>query len=307
MQPNNPGSDQPTEDQPQNGSSMNRTIQPLSSEDDIRKAVEATRIVPPTSNQTVNQTDVTTPANSLEPTNTYEPSTLITEPLHRPPQATQPQFHVTSPQSPPQNKKGGKAIYIVVGLIIVAALAIGAYFFLFSNKIGVSDLVQETVQQTTYLRPKQWHPVGADVGGWGDLKAENGKSSASVLVKESQQASPLAGASDAIYEQLRTQLVNQAPAAAVEAALKNSSEVCKTDMAFKAETDTKKTKTAIGLITMIGSCTRKDGEFTLKIHIVAGISDGQIRVIALGARNVDWDKNSEAFQAILDSVGQANI
>jgi flagellar basal body-associated protein FliL len=305
MQPNNPDSDQPTEDQPQNGSSMNRTIQPLSSEDDIRKAVEAARAEQPAPNPTGRQADASTTAGNVEPTNTYEQSTLITEPIRQPPQPVRPQFQAASPQSSPQNKKSSKAIFIVVGLIIAAALAIGAYFFLFSSKIVVSDLVQETVQQTTYLRPKQWSPLGSEKG-FGDLKGKNGKSSAVVSVKESSQASPLVGASDAMYDQLRTQLVNQASVTAIESAFRDNGEICKTGIKFKAEPDTKKTKTAIGLMTMIGSCTREDGGFTLKIHAVAGISDGQIRVIALGARNVDWDKNSEAFQAILDSVGQAN-
>lgn len=305
MQPNNPDPGQPTENQPQNGSSMNRTIQPLSSEEDIRKAVETTRVVPPVSSQTVNQTSAPTPTNSAELTNTYEQSTLIMEPIHRPPQVVRPQFQANSPEPPSQNKKSGKAILIVAGLIVVAALAVGAYFILFSNKIAVSDLVQETVQQTTYLRPKQWNPTGSE-GSFGDLRAKNGKSSAALNVKESSQASPLAGVSDEMYEQLRTQLVNQASVSAIEPAFRNTGEACKTDITFKAEPDTKKTKTAIGLMTMTGTCTREDGNFTVKIHTVAGISDGQIRVIAVGARNVDWDKNSEAFQAILDSVGQTN-
>jgi hypothetical protein len=306
MQPNSPDSDQPTEDQAQNGSSMNRTIQPLSSEEDIRKAVETTRVVPPVSNQTVNQTGAPTPASNAEPTNTYEQSTLITEPIRRPPQVARPQFQTTSPEPPSQNNKSKKALFIVAGLIIVAALAIGAYFFLFNNKIAVGDLVQETLQQTTYKRPKQWHPVSTDGAGWGDLKAENGKSLASVFVKELQQATPLAGASDAVYDQFRTQLVSQASVTSIESTFQKSGEFCTSAMTFKAEPDTKKTKAAIGLSVMTGSCKRKDGDFTLKIRTVAGSSDGQIRVIALGAGNVDWDKNSEAFQAILDSVGQVN-
>ena len=306
MQPNNPDSEQPTEDQPQNGSSMNRTIQPLSSEDDIRKAVETTRVVPPVSNQTVNQAGAPTPASNAEPTNIYEQSTLITEPIHRPPQATRPQFQAVSPQPLPQNKKSSKVIFIVVGLIIVAALAIGAYFFLFNNKIAVGDLVQETLQETTYKRPKQWHPVNGEGAGWGDLKGEKGKSSAFVAVKELQQTPLPAGASDAMYEQLRTQLVSQASVTSIESTFQKGVEFCTSTMTFKAEPDTKKTETAIGLSVMTGSCKRKDGEFTLKIRTVAGSSDGQIRVIALGAGNIDWDKNSEAFQAILDSVGQVN-
>jgi len=306
MQPNNPDSDQPTEDPSQNGSSMNRTIQPLSSEDDIRKAVEAARIVSPTSNQTVNQTGAPTPTSNVEPTNTYEPDTLITEPIHRPSQVVPPQFHAASPQPLPQNKKSKKALFIVVGLIIVAALAISAYFFLFSGKIAVGDLVQETLQQTTYKRPKQWHPVGTDGAGWGDLKAENGKSLAFVAVKELQQTPLPAGASDAMYEQLRTQLASQASVTSIQSTFQKGVEFCTSAMTFKAEPDTRKTKATIGLSIMTGSCKRKDGDFTLKIRIVAGSSDSQIRAIALGARNVDWDKNSEAFQAILDSVGQVN-
>jgi hypothetical protein len=307
MQPNNPDSKQPVEGQPQNIQPVGRMIQPLSSEDDIRKAAEAARAEQPAPSQAVNQASPSTPTNtsSVEPTNVYEQSNLVTEPIRRSSQVAQPQFQVASPQPSSQSAKSSKGIFIVVGLIIVAALAIGAYFFLFNNKIAVSDLVQETFQQTTFLRPKQWSSTGSE-GGFGDLKGKSGKSSAAVSVKESQQASPVSGASDAMYDQLRTQLVNQASVAAIEPAFRNTGEACKSDITLKAEPDVKKTKTAIGLSTLVGSCTREDGDFTIKIRTVAGISDGQIRAIALGARNVDWDTNSEAFQAILDSVGQAN-
>jgi hypothetical protein len=305
MQPNNPDSKQPVEGQPQNIQPVGRMIQPLSSEDDIRKAAEVARAEQPAPSQTANpSTSINAGAKA---TDAYEKSNLVTEPIRRPSQAVQRSFQATpSPQPPAQNTKSGKGIFIVVGLIVVAALAASTYFFLFNNKIAVSDLVQETVQQTTFLRPKQWKPTGSADGIFGDLKAQGGKSSALVSVKESQQASPLAGASDAMYDQLRTQLLSQSSVASIEPAFRNSGEACKSDITFKIEQDTKKTKTAIGLTTMTGTCTREDGDFMVKIHTVAGVSDGRVRVIALGARNVDWNTNSEAFQAILDSVGQAN-
>ena len=307
MQPNNPDSRQPVEGQTPSIQPTGRMIQPLSSEDDIRKAAETARVEQPAPNQAVNPASPPAPTYaSVEPTNAYE-SNLVTEPIHRSPQAAQPSFQTTpSPQPPTQNTKRGKGIFIAVGLIIVAALAGGAYFFLFNNKIAVSDLVQETVQQTTFLRPKQWKSAGSENGIFGDLKAKDGKSSALVSVKESQQASPLAGASDAMYDQLRTQLMSQSSVASIEPAFRNSSQTCKSDIAFKIEQDTKKTKTAIGLTTMSGSCTREDGSFTVKIHTIAGATDGRIRAIALGARGADWDTSGEAFQVILDSVGQAN-
>jgi flagellar basal body-associated protein FliL len=300
MQPNNLDSKQPGEDRPQNIQPVGRMIQPLSSEDDIRKAAETARPEQPAPSQA----NTSTAPGNVEPTNAYEQSTLVTEPIHRSPQPIQPQFQTASPQPSSQSNKKSKTIPIIVGLIIVAALGVGAYFFLFNSKIAVSDLVQETVQRTTFLRPKQWSPAGSE-GSFGDLKGKDGKSSAVMSVKESSQISPLVGASDAMYEQLRTQLVSQTSVAAIEPAFRNTGEACKTDITFKAEPDTKKTKTAIGLVTVIGSCTREDGEFTLKIRTIAGAADGQIRAIAVGARNVDWDKNSKAFQTILDSVGQA--
>lgn len=309
MQPNNsPEPKQPVENPAPSAQPTGRMIQPLSSEEDIRKEAEVARAEQPAPSQTADRVDPSMSASTgdVAPSNTYEQSNLITEPIHRPTQMTRPDFRATSPQLTPQNGKSGKGIFVVAGLIIAAALAIGAYFFLFNNKIAVSDLVQETVQRTTFLRPKQWKPTGSDGGTFGDLKGKDGKSTALVSVKESQQASPLAGASDAMYDQLRTQLLSQSSVASIEPAFRNSGGACKSNITFKAEPDTKKTKTAIGLATMTGTCAREDGDFTVKIRAVAGLSDGQIRAIALGARNVDWDANNEAFQAILDSVGQAN-
>lgn len=308
MQPNNPDPNQPVANPAPNTQPTGRMIQPLSSEEDIRREAEAARAEQPAPSQTANRADPSMPASTggVAPSNTYEQSNLITEPIHRPTQMTQPEFRATSPQPTPQNTKSGKSIFVVVGLIIVATLATGAYFFLFNNKIAVSDLVQETIQRTTFLRPKQWKLTGSDGGTFGDLKGKDGKSTALVSVKESQQASPLSNASDAMYDQLRTQLLSQSSVAAIEPAFRNSGGACKSDITFKAEPDTKKTKTAIGLAIMTGACAREDGDFTVKIRTVAGASDGQIRAIALGARNVDWDANNEAFQAILDSVGQAN-
>lgn len=306
MQPNNPDPNQPVTSPTPNAQPTSRMIQPLSSEDDIRKEAAAARPEQPTSSQTTDQSGTPSVATNSGYTNAYDQNTLITEPIRRPTQVPQPQFKAASPeQSSQTNNKGSKGIFIVIGLIVVVALGIGAYFFLFSNKIAVSDLVQETVQQTTFLRPKQWSPTGSE-GGFGDLKGENGKSLSAMTAKESQQMSPIVGASDAMYEQLRTQLVSQTSVAAIEPAFRNTGEACKTDITFKAEPDTKKTKNAIGLATVIGSCTREDGEFTIKIRTIAGPSDGKIRAIAVGARNADWDQNSEAFQAILDSVGQVN-
>ncbi len=302
MQPNNPGLKQPTENRLPRIQPTGRIIQPLSPEDDIRRAVEAASA----EQAAPDQSDIASNAGSFEPTNTYEQSSLMTEPIHRTAQVAQPQLRVASPQPSPQSNKSSRIIFIVIGLIIVATLAVGAYFFLFNNKILASDLIQETLQQTTYMRPKQWHPVGTDGGAFGDLKAKDGKSLAVVTVKESPQTPPLAGATDAMYEQLRTQLLSQASVGAIQPAFRNSGVACNSNIAFKAEPDTKKTKNAIGLYTVIGSCKREDGDFTVKIRTVAGSPDGRVRVVAIGASNAEWDRSSEAFQVILDSIGQAN-
>jgi flagellar basal body-associated protein FliL len=242
MQPNNPDSKQPAENPAPGVQPTGRMIQPLSSEDEIRRAAETARAEQPTPSQTTDQSGTPSVATNSGYTNAYDQNTLVTEPIRRPTQVPQPQFKVASPeQSSQTNNKVSKGIFVVIGLIVIVALGIGAYFFLFSNKIAVSDLVQETVQQTTFLRPKQWSPTGSE-GGFGDLKGENGRSLSAMTAKESQQMSPIVGTSDAMYEQLRTQLVSQTSVAAIEPAFRNTGEACKTDITFKTEPDRKKPK-----------------------------------------------------------------
>lgn len=308
MQPDDQNSGQPNQPiQPvQNLSagslSASRTIQPLSSEDDIRKEVEATRPQTPTQPEPVSQTDTPINSSSVESADTYTGS-LITEPIHRQPQVAQSQFQVSTSQPQLESRK---IIPILAGLIVVGALAAGAYFFLFNSKIQVSDLVQATSQQTTYLRPRQWRAVGTD-GTYGDLKGANNKSTAVVAIKESEVMTSYTGASDAVYEQVRTQLMSQISVSAIAPTFQNSGVPCKSDITFKKEPDSKKTKNATGLFLMSGTCTREDGEFTVKIRSVVGISDSRLRAVIVAARNIDWNNSGEAFQAVLDSVGQANI
>lgn len=286
-------------------------IQPLSSEDEIRQAAasSATPVRPSVPNITPTSTD--SPATlDLNAQNEYAyESRLITEPLHPAPSPQAP--YQTSnlvrpaPATPDQPKKKHGLAFGIAATLIVLGLASIAYTFLFSSRVTVADLVKTTTQNTTYLRPQQWKLAGANADLYGDLKGKEGKSTALVAIRESPATPLLINASDTVYAQLRSQLISRVSVSTVEGAFQQSSSPCQSDITFKADPDTKKTKTATGLFSLTASCTRNDGGFTLKMRTVVGIADGRPRMIAVAARDVDWTKNKDAFQAILDSPEQA--
>lgn len=308
MQPNDQNPEQPKQpqsplqNQPTNGSSMGRTLQPLSSEDEIRSQVQAAR-PEPIVRSAPGQVSPTASTVNASTEGQQEPGTLITEPLRRPVQNSPLASH-SSQQATPSYKSGGrKIVSILMSLLIIATLGAGIYFFFFNGKLAAVDLVETTAQQTSYLRPKTWQPISAGLGvqTYSDL-GEGGKAVSTVTVNENLSIK-VVGSSEGVYGELRSQTVQKSSVDLIRAAFRNKSKDCTSDVEFRTEPDTKTNEAVVGLALATGTCTRADGDYTVKMRTVIGKEDGLMRQIMIGASDSDWSKSQAAFQTMLDSVG----
>ena len=266
-------------------------LQPLSSEDEIRR--EAGQGAPQTS-------AVSTPPSNRDDINAAESSLygLVTEPLRQQrPAPYVAQSHVASSASAPK-KKHGLAIFFIV-LVVGGGLAAGVYFFshFFSTKVATSDLIKESYQSTTYLRPKQWKPLTvANGSAYGDLKGKDGKSTALVTLRTLPTHFNVA---ESDYPALRTQVLDSLTETSL--ASSTGSNPCSSVTDVQKEADTSTTATMVGLIRLTSTCIRSDGSFTLKMHGVIG-KDGYVRLIAVMAAQKSWTENEAVFQKMLDSI-----
>lgn len=312
MQPNNQNPEQPTlpeqpiQSQPPMDTSMRRTIQPLSSEDDIRSEAQLTRREPvPQSSNTGSADPMNSSAVADRSTNT---SNLATEPLHQQPQGVAaPSLHPSS-ASTSQKNGGKKIISIIVGLIIIAAVGAGVYYFFFSGKLSTANLVEATVRQTTYLRPESWKsvPLGVGIETYSDL-GEGKQSVATVTIAESTASVQYYGNDrpDNWYETIRPQAMQNEKVDSIRILFRNGGKDCTSEVSFNVEPDTKVANKTVGLAMATGTCKREDGTYIVKRRTVAGEDDGMFRHITIGASESDWARNKTTYQAMLDSVGQA--
>lgn len=292
MQPNQqpPQPSEPTP-QPPAAPGPPRILQPLSSEDDIRREAEQVAPQPPTAN---------TPSSDQADTNAPESLSygLVTEPLHprQPVPYMSPNPRTTATDTP--KKRRGPVTFFVI-LIILSGLVVGLYFFsqIFSTKIATSDLIEESYRSTTYLRPRQWKPLTvANGSAYGDLKGKDGKSTALVTLRTLPTHFDVA---ESDYPALRTQVLDSLTETSL--ASSTGSSPCSSVTDVQKEADASTTATMVGLIKLTSTCVRSDGSFTLKMHGILG-KDGYVRLIAIMAAQKTWAENEEVFQKVLDSV-----
>ncbi len=324
MQPNPnspaPGSIPPTPDQipRQTLTSTQRIIQPLSSEADIRASVTVPprQTIPPAPSTASDGSDSDVPTGIVQQSDevaaeseSYDNgSTLITEPLnHAHSQTNTYQAH-SAPQpvvTQKKPKKKRKVILSVLLLVIIVGVAGGAFLLGLGN-VAVGDLVEEKVQNTTYLRPKQWQVLTLSTSSYGDKLGSGNKSSALVALNVSQTPnSTLATASGFTLELLRAEVLHKLSDETIESAFQSGPGACASKIALQKETDTSSTSTSVGLYKLTATCDRNvnGDKYIMKMRGIAG-HDGLLRTIALMAVQTSWDKNHEAYDKIIESLNQ---
>ncbi len=319
MQPNNQNSKQPQNidipSQPSTTNALNTslarptgglTLQPFSSEDDIRSEVQTAQPTPST--ETVSSEGG---ANPISPTNTVGPiesfSDASTTSIHqgsRGPTASELRLSSTPA---PQSNGGKKIVSIIIGLIIVAALGVGAYYYFFAGKLATANLTEVTVGQTTYLRPDGWEavPLGVGIETYSDL-GKGKQATTTVTIAESTASMQYYGndrPSD-WYDTVRQQAIANEKVDSIKALFRNGGKDCTSDISFSVEPDTRAANNTVGLALATGTCTREDGSYIVKRRTVTGEDGGVFRHITIGASKSDWSKNKTTYEAILHSIGQ---
>jgi hypothetical protein len=312
---------QPTPSPPpqQNITSTQRIIQPLSSEAEIRAALVTVTspTKPPAPPSTYANPSVYNPANTSqqpyevnkEPESYYNDSTLITEPLTHP--VTQAYQSQSTSQPIPVDgpKKKRKVILSVFLLVVILGIAGAAYLFQGLGSVSVDSLVEEKVQNTIYLRPKQWKTIsGASTSSYGDNLGKDGKSTALVAVSVSPTQQPaLITTSEATLALIRIGALDQLSDEVLAPAFQNGSGPCASKVIIQKETDTSSTPTYVGIYRLTATCDSSvnGDKYIMKMHGIAG-HDGYLRTIALAAMQSSWNKNGEAYNKIIGSLNQTD-
>lgn len=306
--------------QPQTGmSTPPRIIQPISSEAEIRAASVAPQsptsppIDPPRPSdvQSSNVTNSTQQQDIANEDPYYTGSTLITEPLayHADQLNANQSYPSIQPSSIETPKKKRKLFLPIFSLIFIAGIAGVAYLYFGAGKVFVHDLVEEKVQNTSYLRPHQWQNIKlGTTSSYGNKLAKDDKSTALVSVSSMQSANPaLLSATDDTYQQLRTSVLGFITEDTITRTFQDGGTPCATKVSVQKEPDMSSTSTTVGVYKATATCERAaDGSsYILKMRGVAG-RDGRVRTVLLLAIQSNWDSNKDAYQKMLDSLRQTD-
>jgi hypothetical protein len=230
-------------------------------------------------------------------------STLVTEPLH--PGPVTPQLQRSSLQQVVETpeKKRHTALWVVI-ILLAVVIGIGAYWYLNLGRVTVSNLVEEKVQNTTYLRPQQWKSLNIATSSFGDKLGKDGKSTGLVAVNVSATSNTiLATASGSTLDLLRTTLLNAVTEETLTPAFQTGGAECTSAVDIQKEVDASSTTTSMGMYTLTATCKRNGEPYIMKMHCIAG-RDGYLRTITVFGGKASWDRNTEAYQKILDSIQQ---
>jgi hypothetical protein len=285
-------------------------IQPLSSEDEIRQAAASSGAPARPSESGVDQTSSYLPgAAPLEATeyeNTYQGG-LITEPIHPANQARQEYGKLQSltPKAPAAIKTKKSPVKAIAVVLLIGILGAAAWLFFF-NRISSADLVQESVDVSTYLRPKQWSQTSPSVSAFSNKTEQEGGSTAFVSVSEfPMDSSQISAGTEESYDRYRKLVLEQLSENVIRVIISVNAPVdCRADDVelTEYEEDTDKNKTTIGVIKAVASCEMDGSTITMKMRLVAGANDERVRMVIVGGTTVDWIKNAQSFQRMLDGV-----
>lgn len=299
-------------------------IQPLSSEEEIRQAAATSGAPARPSEPGVNPAgDYSPDASEYESTayqNAYDGS-LVAEPIHQVNQAPLPYSvpKIASPVIAAQPEKPvTKIVIIVLSVLVVCVLGLAAWLFLFNRvspaelaqeNVNVLDrelpteLVEEAVGQSAFLRPKDWTRV-SETNSYENAKTEGEEPTAIVTMNEFSPDSAL----DAMYknrDELQKWYMEELPDNVLLLAIYTSTpmECDKKTLAVTRREDATKNKTTMGVISADATCQKEDGTtITMKMRIVTGLEDKRERMIVVAATELEWLKNERTFQQMLDSV-----
>lgn len=197
---------------------------------------------------------------------------------------------------------------------IISAFLSFSYLVYMDGLVSVKDLVQEKTGQTSWQRPKQWKRINNLTyetddyvyAGFGDKKLRDNKSESLVYLSQSREPVAPANASAQIYNRLRRSLMTeQHIRKTLEQSLKNSTTIeCTTDPSSTQVIDHKEYGNTVGIIYLTISCEVGRAKFVTKARLTVGKNDGLARFIAISTDGDVWEKNAQAFEAMLNNISE---
>lgn len=295
------------------------TIQPLSSEQNILAEAQAAQPAPrppeTTEYPTVSPSAINQPsAPSSNVPEEYE-STFVAEPITYPTgQPTMQPLQYTNTFKDTSSGGGGilkKIVLAIVVITILGGVGYGVYHFFFATKITSTSLVSSTFSKTTYRHPDGWEIVPLQAGYEMRADLSDDKPAVRLVAVKEGAATQYHGedhpSDNEWYSWIRNSNNGKEDTAdSVRIFFRNGSKDCTSDVSFKTENYEKQNETTVGLYRSEASCTREDGTYIVKRHIVIGKDDGLYRHIIVGTLESDWRANEALFDAILDSAGQVS-
>lgn len=290
--------------------SVKRVLQPLSSEADILASAAAARTVPagPTiqpdsSSGMLAYSSSPSIETAAQPYAEDSDSRLITEPISKPQQPqSYPQSIVRVSEEPQKKSRKVRNTILITLLIIVVG---GCYIYWSAGRVTTADLIENDVDNTTYLRPKQWQKLDNGTSkGYGNKLGGDGKSSALMLVsRSSTKTTALANMPDSMLDITRQSVLSTLTDTSLESAFKKGDNGCNTVGNIQKEPDTRSVGSTIGIYKLTADCIRDDGTFNINLRGMLG-KDGYFRTAGIIAEKSNWERNKDAYQKMLDSVQQ---
>lgn len=195
---------------------------------------------------------------------------------------------------------------------IISAFLSFSYLVYMDGFVSVKDLVQEKTGQTSWQRPKQWKQIYAlsyetdshIYSGFGDKKFRDNKSESLVYVSQSRTPVAPANAPIQVYNRLRRSLVaEQHFSKTLEESLKNNATIrCTSSPSSTQVIDYKEYNNTVGIAYVTASCKVGQATFIAKARLSIGKNDGLVRFVSISTFDYMWEKNSQAFDVIMDSV-----
>ena len=234
-----------------------------------------------------------------------DPVDLTAEPLQHSP--TMIDDTHTHPSVQPQIlETPNKKLRIVLSIVACLLVAGTVVFVLLLNygRISVSDLVEVKLQNTSYLRPRQWKELSSGMSGFGDRLGKNNKSTELVAMNVGTTPNTaILSATDGMFQHVRTQVLDALTAASITPTFEKSNIPCTGGIDLQKEADTSTVGDTIGIYKLTATCNRDKDTYIMKMRGVVG-RDGYIRTIGLLAPQTKWNMNTEAYQKVIDSLRQ---
>lgn len=214
----------------------------------------------------------------------------------------------TALAEPPKSKAPLKRVLIGLGaLVVLGLIALGLFIFLYLpslDKVNESDLVQETVGNTTYLRPKQWkqQKLGSTTA-YGNMLGRNNTSTALIAVTEGSYVNAgIVKQPDATINGVREIFMAAMSDNVIKDDYKEAFSCVSVENIRKVKGE-RKTEKLISVFSITADCVRDDGTFVARYDATLG-DDGTSRTTGLMATKDNWEKNSAVYEKMISSIDQ---